>query len=798
MSTYETDKQSPAPIKQALDHTKNSFSQILKTSSVLEYINALIVLGILAFYSIAFMLNSPYKGFSIGTNANTVDEVFIPQDSILTLQEGDRLTGVGSTSLEDNDDLMVVDLLQGLEPGEQITLDIERSGTPIEIIYTFPGPNLLEVIDRISYLWVPFIIWGIGVLTSLLLRPKDTRWALIVAMCYITAVWIMAGLASSEAVKSSSIVFKIGLWVSIPIYLHLHWAFPRPLSSVSRRTVISLYGIILLPIAVDLANLLPPYTAVAGLMLAVIACLIFIVIHLISQPDQHHNLRLFALIFILSALPTFIIGFLLLLNVPVSFSGRATYTIPMVFLAYFYIIARQQMAGMELRVNRTLTLFVYGILIFSILFVLAVILRATLLTTSVNIIVTLMGIVFISLVSIWIYPKFQRLLERRFLSIPLPLENMVEDFTNRITTSLDETQLVNLLINEIFPSFLIRQAVLIRVIDNIGGDNNRNILPILMLNNSKENIQTPASENLSSLLSRAGIFIPESKGVSSDNDPFNWIRLVLPLQTGSKLIGLCFFGRRDPEDFYSRVDIRALQTIINQTTLALLNIDQAKRLLALYQNDIERHEEERRNLARDLHDTVLGDLAVLAQHMGDHGDNEYFYTAYNEIVQQIRYIIQGLRPPMLNYGLRTALDELVDELYMEASALDSNQPVIELLVPRSQHRYPPEVELHIFRILQQACRNAIKHSNASFIRISGSLMRDEIDLNVEDNGIGFNLDGHTDLDNLLAEKHYGLAGMYERAERIGSYIDIISEVNSGTTIQVNWRVKDADLGKSIG
>jgi GAF domain-containing protein len=80
---------------------------------------------------------------------------------------------------------------------------------------------------------------------------------------------------------------------------------------------------------------------------------------------------------------------------------------------------------------------------------------------------------------------------------------------------------------------------------------------------------------------------------------------------GGKLIGIWLLGRRDPDDFYAQSEISVLQTISNQTAIALNNIAHAELLHALYQADIERQEKERAALARGLHDEVLNQLAVL-------------------------------------------------------------------------------------------------------------------------------------------------------------------------------------------
>ena len=173
-----------------------------------------------------------------------------------------------------------------------------------------------------------------------------------------------------------------------------------------------------------------------------------------------------------------------------------------------------------------------------------------------------------------------------------------------------------------------------------------------------------------------------------------------------------------------RRKVPTLNALMDQTALALLNIDQAKQLRALYQSDIERHEMERTRLARDLHDDVLGQLAILRLNVEEENAPPQFLNAYQASVERIRSIISGLRPSMLQYGLFYAIDELVDDTAVQTSSQVGEGPAIQLEVPDVLVRYPPEVELHLYRIVQQACQNAIKHAQAHHIWIRGQLERE--------------------------------------------------------------------------
>ncbi len=79
------------------------------------------------------------------------------------------------------------------------------------------------------------------------------------------------------------------------------------------------------------------------------------------------------------------------------------------------------------------------------------------------------------------------------------------------------------------------------------------------------------------------------------------------------------------------------------------------------------------------------------------------------------------------------------------------------------------------------------HAQASTLRIAGEITAEQIYLRVKDDGIGFDAMRRLSLTQLLADKHYGLVGMYERAESIGAALAFESALSQGTVMHVTWR-----------
>jgi two-component system sensor histidine kinase DegS len=252
---------------------------------------------------------------------------------------------------------------------------------------------------------------------------------------------------------------------------------------------------------------------------------------------------------------------------------------------------------------------------------------------------------------------------------------------------------------------------------------------------------------------------------------------------GDSLIGFWLLGRRDPDDLYALSEIPILQSLANQTAIALSNILHAEQLRKMYQSGIERYENERKRLALDLHDSVLNELAVLRNDLGEEHLSPTFQTSYQEVTHHLREIVSNLRPPMLMYGLLPAINELADNL-MEKSG---DKIRIKVEVQEGAERISENIELHLFRIIQEACQNTLRHADAKNIKVFGILTPQEIDLHIEDDGIGFDAGSQPEMDGLLANHHFGLAGMMERAHLIAAEFGIYATRDAGTKIHITCR-----------
>lgn len=819
-------------------------------AAVLERIVPWLVLFILATFTYAFFFQAPYLGFVHDSNAEVID-VYASQGD---LHPGDRLLSIGALSWNQFRADLRKTWLEGQRSADAVTLRFEREGQEHEIWWQLPGRTPEEVAQRLnSQWWWGYVFWLAGTATLFLVRPKDRRWLLLVAFNYLTAVWLAAGSTSSRHVWQGALVLRCAVWLSVPVYLHLHWLFPNPLGRLPSPLQWIGYSLALALAVVQWFQLMPSSAYLYGLLLALLGSVILVLLHALRHPAERRDVGFLALAFGLVALPpaTLALVNLLGLELPATLRGGAFLAFPAIPGAYFFVLYRRQLdrqladranrlarlylsfvflgvvsivafalainrlglaqlalvagamaavmaalmalasfgpfvllpalAGaytstvtgsadeLHFRANRLLAPLLFFVLLATATILLLLLLSAALDFSGAPVISGLLAALLAAVVVAVGYRPFRRFVDRRLLGMRLPPDRLLETFAARITTSLERESLTTLLADEVLPSLLVRQSVILLL-----GESG-NTETILCHGLKAEDFSDGAK--LSEHLAEAGQDGFDEKAGSV----WPWLRLALPLRYGGHRIGFWLFGRRDPDNLYSREDVSLLQVLANQTAVALTNILQTENLRALYRENIDRHERERARLARALHDDVLSRLAVMALFAGDEISPES-QEAYDALTAHLRQTIAGLRPAMLQYGLRAAIQELADELVERTGA----PPTIVIDLPDSDARYPPAVEQHLFRIVQQAVENALRHAQARSIRISGRLARSGLDLSVEDDGIGFASGEHLDLAALLANRHFGLAGMVERAELIQADLRITSRPHEGTRISVSW------------
>lgn len=254
----------------------------------------------------------------------------------------------------------------------------------------------------------------------------------------------------------------------------------------------------------------------------------------------------------------------------------------------------------------------------------------------------------------------------------------------------------------------------------------------------------------------------------------------------------------EAEDFRKTVlrQIRDL-TADNQRLLQSV-VRSEKRFRTLAKSVWHVQEEERRRLARDLHDGLGQTLTALANQLQRlHDDardasNLGLQHRLNDALELTRGALRDtrelsrlLRPTLLDdLGLDAALEWLARNLSERTGLNISLQSGLE------EQRLHPDVETLLFRVTQEALTNVIRHSGASHARIVLRHAPMLLILRVEDDGQGFEIAQMTQAERSAGSS--GLRGMRDRAELFGGRVEILSAPGQGTVVQLTLTLDAPD------
>jgi PAS domain S-box-containing protein len=241
-------------------------------------------------------------------------------------------------------------------------------------------------------------------------------------------------------------------------------------------------------------------------------------------------------------------------------------------------------------------------------------------------------------------------------------------------------------------------------------------------------------------------------------------------------------------------DIHFLQSVANILATATERKRTEESRTRLIERVMSAQEEERRRIARELHDETgqsLTSLLVGLRLIRDTRTLKEAKTQANrlrhitvQILDNLRRLARGLHPSILDdLGLVVALTRYATDyaqsygltVRVQTDGLDSN-------------RLPSPVETTLYRIMQEALTNIARHAAAKAVRIALTRQPSGVDMMVEDDGYGFDVE--TTLRTSTSSGHLGLYGMCERAMLLGGSVTIESKRGKGTTIAVHIPLED--------
>ena len=214
---------------------------------------------------------------------------------------------------------------------------------------------------------------------------------------------------------------------------------------------------------------------------------------------------------------------------------------------------------------------------------------------------------------------------------------------------------------------------------------------------------------------------------------------------------------------------------------------------------LETQEYERQRIARELHDTTVQSLASmihrieLCKKLTEIDPNRCKLELHSltnmakNTIQDMRRIMYDLRPMSLDdLGISAAIEQELEFFRREHPNIK-----FSCKMKGNFERVLPIVSLSMFRIMQEACNNSIKHSGAEHIDIEIIYELGEIHMEISDDGCGFNVDEINNNKQYL-NGGFGLSSMYERVFLLSGAFHIDSESEKGTRISVTIPIKEEE------
>jgi PAS domain S-box-containing protein len=261
--------------------------------------------------------------------------------------------------------------------------------------------------------------------------------------------------------------------------------------------------------------------------------------------------------------------------------------------------------------------------------------------------------------------------------------------------------------------------------------------------------------------------------------------LVLKCADGTKDVQLVCRPRHGQSEGERVEFFAALIDLTDRKRLEAERTQTALECAALSRRLLSVQDDERHRIARDLHDNIgqhvtslrlmLDVISMAALDVSTRGRVTQSLAIIDQLDRRLDFITGNLRPASLDLGVAAAIEQFVGDwsstLGIEATFGCEGMDGVRLA---------PDVETHLYRVVQEALNNVAKHAAATCVSVSIKRAESTLVLTVDDDGRGFGAQARSDQKSGL-----GLVGMRERARIIGGSIDIDTTPGEGTTIRLH-------------
>ena len=728
------------------------------------------------------------------------------------LHSGDRILKIDGVPFQDS-----TFSFDKHQVGDNVGFKVERLGEVVivELVYTSYSMwflNLLPIVTAIASCVV-------GV-TVLAFKPTDKKVALFFLSCQIGSGILAAGGVIGHVWIER--LFILLTWWGLPIGIHFHLHFPVPvLTARSRRFLMGIYlmaflGTVLYivsgrPVQNRLPNEL--YKAyVAFYYLGWLTTCSLLAIYLLvtayrstASKEVRRQVGLVAFSGLTASIP-----FLMLCLLPQVLIGAPIlpYRVAFLFflaipLGYGYAIFRFQFIRLEHHINRSTTLFLVITLLCGLYLTTNVLLTRFIPAEPSQFSITNLALVMLPVLAFRpLHRRLRLLADHLFYGGWYDYPSVVGEITSTLQDPTSMSSLMQSLSQTIQKAMRVYWACLllpdkanavamgnedieVSWFGSVQLSANSPIIDYLQTHN-----RPIASLELHQALNGAGLSSDEVQLLTHEE-----IRLLIPIRGRYDSTGVLILGPKYGGDLFDSHDLEILSVVARQASIAFQNAQliaeleaQARESLQYQQRALHAREQERKHVARELHDDIIQSLVGIKFHV--YGLQDSLATEANgqvpqlkeelgHLIVQTRRICRGLRPPALDLGLVPALRSLIHD------TRSSSQLDMRLTVEGDQDQpLDEDMALSLFRFTQEALANVQKHAHARQVTVRlelGCDEGDEVSLVVKDDGCGFVVPER--LGDLMKKNHFGLVGLRERLDLVKGKLKITSALGQGTELE---------------
>jgi signal transduction histidine kinase len=759
-----------------------------------------------------FAFQQPYSGLDWSQPSGRVNGVIAGSPAFESgLQVGDILISMNGQQLD-----KIGSSYAEVSTTETISLIVERNGQNVPITLHFVPPDLAILFQRILPLIVAFclMVFGFYVWAH---KPYDLTVIIYLTLNGLGAATLTFGLLSTLYLES------VNNWVFLSFsflpatLIHFHSIFPSPKKlPANRYLILTLYGFGLISLFLyywiqnptEVALL---WSLIRLLFVGAIAYSAGLLVQIYKTTSYHierQRIRLIVVGTFLAFSPMTIFSLLPDVFFHTTFISYE-YTFPFLILisvAYTIAVQRHELLNIDRLVNRSVVYITLSLIV-ALLYILLSVSFSTFWPSvwSEYPIIGGLATLFLVFMIIPMREKMQAVADRLFYGGWYDYRSAVISMSQAMSEIVSTEELADVLVKRLPQTMHLEGAALVLI-------ENCNRSKLIQTNGWQwqgARFELHKEEGLTDYLRNnpAAQTTAEVRALTTGLDREiarnGWlyspeIELLVPLVYHENVHGVLLLGTRQGEEHFEPEDRRILSTLAWQAAVTIENIrlieslrQRSEEVKTLYQQLMHTREDERKRLARELHDQFIQELVDLGFyletdiHLGIDKANSQFDGVRERIramINRLRVICAELRPPALDdlslgYAMAGYVDKFGAETGME----------IDLLLPENEFaltaNVPDKISLSLYHVLKEGLLNARNHGKASLVLVELQVETDRITLTIKDNGQGFSPPPH--LGSFIREQHYGLTGLQERLDMVQGKFEVISSPGEGTTLKAS-------------